>query len=195
MSDEMEIATAEVTRVQMEDIHEHPENPRFHSRHQIEELARSLTTHGYASISLTVSRSTGNIVKGNGMYSALTLLECKEVDVVYVDMTPLQELQFLIRDNRLSELSRWDMPILNANLATLGDEGVELEDVGFELEAIGELQSEYERCEADNSLNTTDKDFGDNIYEVVISVKSEREQQTLYERFISEGLECRVLTL
>ena len=157
MSEVMEIATAEVTRVKMGAIHHHPENPRYHSRTQIEELARSLKDHGYASISLTVSRSTGNIVKGNGMYDALTLLDCQEVDVVYVDMTPLQELQFLIRDNRLSELSRWDMPVLNANLATLGDEDIPLEDMGFELEAIGELTSEYEKGEADNRVIEEDE--------------------------------------
>lgn len=148
----MEIATAEVTRVRMEDIHEHPDNSRFHSRHQIEELARSLTTHGYASISLTVSRSTGNIVKGNGMYSALTLLECKEVDVVYVDMTPVEELQFLIRDNRLSELSRWDMPVLNANLATLGDEGVELEEMAFDLQTVESMGYDPEDFKPTNGL-------------------------------------------
>lgn len=149
---EMEIATAPVTRVKMGDIHEHPENPRYHSRAQIEELAASLKTHGYASISLTVSRSTGNIVKGNGMYDALTLLGCKEVDVVYKDMTPIEELQFLIRDNRLSELSSWDMPVLNADLAVLKDEGFELEDVSFDLEAVDTLESDYAKSQADNRV-------------------------------------------
>ena len=153
---EMEIATADTTRVKMSDIHSHPENPRYHSRSQIEELAQSLRDHGYASISLTVSQATGNIVKGNGIYEALTLLGCKEVDVVYMDMTPLEELQFLIRDNRLSELSRWDLPVLNANLALLGDEGFELEDVGFELEAITQLEDEDARRQADNRVVVED---------------------------------------
>jgi len=192
---ELEIATAETTRVKMTEIHEHEANPRHHSRVQIEELAQSLRDHGYASISLTVSRATGNIVKGNGMYSALTLLGCKEVDVVYMDMTPLEELQFLIRDNRLSELSTWDMPVLNANLATLGDEGYELEDMGFELEDIEQLESDYAKGQADNRANGADLDLGESLYEVVISVDNETEQRKLYERFTSEGLECRVLTL
>ena len=154
--DELLIATADKTRVLMSDIHTHPSNPRRHSNAQIEELAQSLRDHGYASISLTVSHATGNIVKGNGMYAALTSLGCKEVDVVYREMSPLEELQFLIRDNRLSELSTWDLPMLNADLATLKDDGYELEDMSFDLESMDTLESDYAKGEADNRVITED---------------------------------------
>lgn len=142
---QLEIADTETELVDMDSIQHHPDNPRYHSRQQIEELAASLGDHDYASISLTISKATRNIVKGNGMYNALQLCGCKQVRVVIKDMTPLQELQFLIRDNRLSELSDWDMPVLKANLATLGDEDIELEDVGFELQAIEEMRGWVEK--------------------------------------------------
>jgi len=152
----IEIADAETRLVDMDSIQNHPENPRWHSRSQIEELAASLDDHDYASISLTVSSRTGNIVKGNGMYNALQLRQCQKVRVVWKDMTPLEELQFLIRDNRLSELSRWDLSVLNANLATLNDEGFELEDMSFELEAINELEELDARRQADNRVVVED---------------------------------------
>ncbi len=149
---QIEIADPPTRLVDMDSIQEHPENPRFHSRTQIEGLARSLDDHDYASISLTVSSRTNNIVKGNGMYSALRLRGCKKVRVVWKDMSYTEELQFLIRDNRLSELSHWDMPVLNANLATLGDEDIQLEDVGFDLQSVEAMDYDPEDFKPTNGL-------------------------------------------
>jgi hypothetical protein len=157
----IEIADAPTELVDMDSIHEHPSNPRYHSRQQVEELAASLKDHGYAGITLTVSTQTRNIVKGNGMYSALQLCGCKKVRVVLKDMDMKEELQFLIRDNRLSELSSWDKPMLDANICELQEMGVELQDVGFTLEAMEEVENRYQSRqwrERDNSVGGEPQD-------------------------------------
>ena len=130
------IAELFIHRLKMVDVSHHKDNPRYHNRDQIEQIAQSIRDHGYAKGSMVVQRRSMSLVAGNGVYDALILLGYEEADFIVMDMDDTESLQFMIRDNRLSELSEWDLPVLNADLAQLKDEGFELEDVGFELEAI-----------------------------------------------------------
>jgi len=138
----MEVAELNIERLKLADVSHHIENPRYHSREQIEKIAESIQAHGFAKGSMTVQRSTMQLVAGNGVYDALVLLDYEEADFVVEDMTDAEALTFLIRDNRLGELSRWDMPVLNANLAKLGDMNIKLEETAFELSYFAEAQDD-----------------------------------------------------
>ena len=150
---ETKTASLPVERLRMSEVSQHKDNPRRHSRQQIEQIAESIEQHGYAKGSMVVQKSSMSLVAGNGVYAALTLLDYDEADFVVVDMDDNEALQFLIRDNRLSELSAWDMPVLNANLSTLKDEGYELEDMVFTMEAMGHIEDDILRRET-NALYT-----------------------------------------
>ena len=150
------IAELFIHRLKMVDVSHHKDNPRYHNRDQIEQIAQSIRDHGYAKGSMVVQRRSMSLVAGNGVYDALILLGYEEADFIVMDMDDTESLQFMIRDNRLSELSEWDLPVLNADLAQLKDEGFELEDVGFELEAINELEELDARREADNRVVVED---------------------------------------
>ena len=154
---ETKTASLPVERLKMSEVSQHKDNPRRHSRQQIEQIAESIEQHGYAKGSMVAQKSSMSLVAGNGVYAALTLLDYEEADFVVVDMDDTEALQFLIRDNRLSELSAWDMPVLNANLSTLKDEGYELEDMAFTMEAMGDLKAAELRREADNRVVEEDE--------------------------------------
>jgi len=154
MSD-TKIAELSTERLKLSDISHNPHNPRYHSRAQIEQIADSIKDHGYAKGSMTVQRSTMSLVAGNGVYDALVLLEYDEADFIVMDMDDNEAMQFLIRDNRLSELSRWDMPVLQADLATLKDEGFELVDMAFDLKAMEVLNDSKD----DNGTPGTDDEW------------------------------------
>jgi len=148
----LKIAELPIKRLHMSEVNPHKDNPRHHSRQQVEQIAESIETHGYAKGSMVVQASSMSLVAGNGVYAALTLLDYNEADFVVMDMDDNEALQFLIRDNRLSELSSWDMPMLDANLATLKDEGYALEDMSFTMEPMEELDAAEMKRQADNRV-------------------------------------------
>lgn len=131
MRAELQIQTLPLTAVE-----HHPENPRYHSRKQIEEIAASISDHGYAAGSMTVQQSTMYLAKGNGVYDALTMLGYTEADFVVVDMSDAEAMQFMIRDNRLSDMSSWLKPELDALMAELKETGLQLQDMGFDETAL-----------------------------------------------------------
>ncbi len=122
-------------------VSHHPENPRYHSRKQIEEIAASISDHGYVAGSMTVQLSTMYLLKGNGVYDALTMLGYTEADFIVKDMTDTEARQFMIRDNRLSDMSTWMKPELDALLVELKEDGKKLEDMGFDESALDKVMA------------------------------------------------------
>jgi hypothetical protein len=104
------------------------DNPRKHSRRQIELLAKSISTFGQ--VMPIVHDSTGTIIIGHARYEALRLLKCDEAlatEVAY--LSPEQILALRIADNRLSERSEWDEGLLGEQIKILSDA-----DLTFSLE-------------------------------------------------------------
>ena len=148
------LATAELEtqRLPLSEVTPHPHNPRTHSDRQIKELQNSLLEHGYAAGSMTVQRSTMRLVKGHGVYEALLGLGCVEADFVVADMTDAEALLFLARDNRLSDLSAFDVPKLKAITVELQNIDVPLERIGFNEGELKSLESDWAKSEADNRV-------------------------------------------
>jgi len=148
----MEVAELETQRLPLSSVSPHEANPRTHSDRQIKELQASLTEHGYAAGSMTVQRSTMRLVKGHGIYEALQGLGCVEADFVIADMTDAEALLFLARDNRLSDLSAFDVPKLKAITVGLQKIDVPLERIGFDEGEFKSLESDWAKSERDNRV-------------------------------------------
>ena len=145
-------AELETQRLPLSEVTKHPQNPRTHSDRQIKELQSSLLEHGYAAGSMTVQRSTMRLVKGHGVYEALLGLGCIDADFVVADMTDAEALLFLARDNRLSDLSAFDVPKLKAITVELQKIDVPLERIGFNEGELKSLESDWAKSEADNRV-------------------------------------------
>lgn len=113
----------------MEDINNvsaHPNNPR---NGDIDAIAQSITKNGYVS-PVIAQKSTGHIIAGNHRYYALLQLGAGVIPVVWVDMDDIKAKQYLLADNRTSDLGNYD----NAHLVGLLEE---IEHGGGEIAATG----------------------------------------------------------
>jgi len=153
---DLEIAELHTQRLPLSEVTAHPQNPRSHSDRQIKELQASLTEHGYAAGSMTVQRSTMRLVKGHGVYEALCGIGCVEADFVVMDMSDDEALLFLARDNRMSDLSSFDVPKLKAITVELKKINVPLERIGFNAGELKSLESDWAKSEADNRVVVED---------------------------------------
>lgn len=96
------------------DVKAHPANPR---NGDIDAIALSIQKNGYVA-PVIAQRSTGHIIAGNHRYYALLQLGSEQIPVVWVDMDDTKAKQYLLADNRTSDLGNYD----NAHLVALLEE-------------------------------------------------------------------------
>jgi DNA modification methylase len=106
-------------------------NPRTHNKAHIAALARSITAFGF-NVPLLIDES-GTLIAGHGRLAAAKKLNLREVPTILLEhLSVEQKRAFMIADNRLTDLSRWDEQILGETLRDLS-----LADLSFELDVIG----------------------------------------------------------
>jgi len=120
-----------------------PANARKHSDENLAAIASSLKQFGQRKPIVVTADNV--IVAGNGTVEAALLVGLTDVSVVRVpaDWSADQVKAFALADNRSAELAEWNPEVLSAQL-------LELEEAGFDVEALGfEAVEEAEIASAD----------------------------------------------
>lgn len=105
--------------VPIDDLHIDPANAR--ANHALDRIAASLKAYGQRKPIIANRLQTGKIEAGNGTWLAAKKLGWSHIAVVFVDDDPATAAAYGIADNRLSELSDWDLDALGALLPTVED--------------------------------------------------------------------------
>lgn len=112
------------------DLRPHPKNINHHPKAQVKLLAKLIIHQGFRH-PVVVSKLSGLIVAGHGRREAGIILGC-QVPVDYQDFeSEDQELQHLIADNQIAELSQPDLVELKEHLEVLQSKGLDLELFGM----------------------------------------------------------------
>lgn len=114
-----------------------PRNARRHSPKQIQQIAAAIRTFGFTNPILIDDANM--ILAGHGRVEAAKLLGHATVPTIRLaQMTDAQKRVYILADNRLAELAKWDPEILATELEflTSTDLGFEVEVTGFETQAI-----------------------------------------------------------
>lgn len=125
-------------------------NARTHSERQVALIAQSIETFGFTNP--IIADEDGTIIAGHGRWEAARLLGLTTVPVLRSrHMTGEKVKAYRIADNKLAELSGWDMDLLKLDFAELNS--LELD---FSIEITG-----FEHAEIDVMLDTPVKSEGD----------------------------------
>lgn len=92
--------------VPIEKLKEWEKNPR--KKHAVNLIANSIEGFGYIS-PIVVQKSTMRILAGHGRLKALKSKNVKEVPVIVADITNAQADAFTIADNKLTDMSKFDL--------------------------------------------------------------------------------------
>src|SRR4051812_12248503 len=115
----------------MRSIKPDPANTRLHKPAQIAAIARSIATFGF-NVPILIDEA-GTIVAGHGRLAGAAKVGLMEVPAIRLGhLSERQRRAFMIADNRLTDLSRWDEKLLAETLRDLS-----LSDLDFELDVIG----------------------------------------------------------
>ena len=136
-----------VETVKVSALRPYANNPRTHSKRQIEQIAASIRTFGWTN-PILVDGDYG-VIAGHGRLEAAKTLGLTEVPVMRLaDMSEAQKRAYVIADNRLAETAGWDEDLLRLEIGAL----LEME-LDFQIETIG-----FETGEIDVLLQDNDED-------------------------------------
>lgn len=115
-------------------------NPREHSDDQLGMLQKSLEHFGLVSLPV-VQAGTGKLIAGHGRLAALKASgrADHEISVLEVDLSDEDAAAYAVADNRLTDLSTWNLPALRAVMADLDNGAFDMEIVGFTADDMGQL--------------------------------------------------------
>lgn len=111
----------------IDSVRAHPNNPR---NGDIDAIAQSIERNGFVS-PVIAQRSTGHIIAGNHRYYALMQLGSGAIPVVWVDMDDTQAKEYMLADNRTSDLGNYDNSNLVALLQEIEEDRGDLHSTGY----------------------------------------------------------------
>lgn len=107
-----------------------PNNPRTHSDRQLVKLKASIRQFGFTTPVIVDEHDV--ILSGHGRVQAALSLGLAAVPVrVLSGLSASQKRAYVLADNKLAELSRWDTGLLKSELELLIDTDFEVELTGF----------------------------------------------------------------
>lgn len=156
-------------------------NARTHTDAQIAAIASSIRQFGFTKP--VVIDENGMILAGHGATRAALMIDMDRVPCVRrSDLSDEQKRAYIIADNRLSELSGWDIEVLALEITDL--QAVDFDLSPFEFEAL--LPSVKEG--GPNRL------VGGNRHLLMLECESEVALQAMYEEMQKRNIACKIIT-
>lgn len=107
-------------------------NAKKHDEAQVTKIAASIREFGFLSPCLI--DKDYNIIAGHGRVLAAKKLGLEKIPCVFIEgLTEAQRKAYILADNRLSELSEWDMDLVELELESLAEMDFDISLTGFEL--------------------------------------------------------------
>ena len=112
-------------------------NARTHSDEQVAEIAGSILAFGFMTPVLV--DSAGLIIAGHGRVLAARRLKLDRVPVIIADhLSDAEKRAYAIANNRIALNAGWDEEILQVELESLKDDGIDPATLGFSQEELDE---------------------------------------------------------
>ena len=169
-------------KVDIRQVRNNPDNPRFIKDHKFEKLVNSIKEFPQMlELRPIVVNQDMVVLGGNMRLKACEAAGITEVPIIFADnLTPEQEKEFIIKDN--SSFGEWDWDLLANEWDT-----DQLIDWGMDVPNF----------DIDNDIQD-EKDLSDQLeqsFKIEIDLESEEEQEKMYNQLINDGYKCRILTL
>jgi ParB-like chromosome segregation protein Spo0J len=110
-------------------------NPRKNLN--VDKVAASIKEFGFQQ-PIVVDKKM-SIIVGHTRFEASKKLGLKKVPVLVADMPDVKAKAYRIADNRLSEDSKWDFPLLNLEFTDLLDNHYDIDNLGFDSRELEDL--------------------------------------------------------
>jgi ParB-like chromosome segregation protein Spo0J len=122
------------------ELRDYKGNARRHSKAQLEELSSAFQELGF-DVPIVVD-GDGVIIKGHGRKAAAIMAGMESVPVIVrSDLPPDLVRAARIRDNKLGDLSDWDVDALALEMTSLEETGLDIGSTGFTLDELTDIKA------------------------------------------------------
>ncbi|MBL9082946.1 MAG: hypothetical protein JNK76_14120 [Planctomycetales bacterium] len=180
----------ELRHVRADQLRPHPRNWRMHPTEQQAALAAVLDAIGYAGALLARECDDGTLELIDGHLRAATTPEV-EVPVLVVDLSAEEAALLLAVHDPLAAMARTDAETLLALTSDLDVRHAELEAL---LAQTIDAAAPSLPFATPRDAPPTPEAWRDQ-FQIIIDCRDEAEQRQLYERFVDEGMNCRLSVL
>ena len=134
----------EIETVVLDSLRLDPSNARRHDKRNLSAIQESLRRFGQRK-PIVVS-TDGIVIAGNGTVEAARALGWTEISVARIpsEWTSDQIKAYALADNRSAELAEWDETTLAEQLIELDDMGWDVEALGFDMPELADIESDDE---------------------------------------------------
>ena len=179
----------QVEQIPVSDLIPYARNARTHLEQQVAQIAGSIQEFGFCNPVL-IDKANG-IIAGHGRVLAAGRLKLETVPCIRIThLSDAQRRAYILADNRIALNSGWDMEMLANELSDLHADEIDLGLMGFDADELAKLLD----LPAEPKDEAIPESAYSNQYGVIVVCESEQEQQQVYERLMSEGLKCKVVT-
>jgi hypothetical protein len=178
----------ELRRVPAGQLRPNPLNWRTHSEAQRDALQGVLAQVGYAGALLARELPDGSLELIDGHLRAETTPDVA-VPVLVLDVNEEEAKLILATHDPLAGMAGMSSDALQSLLEEIETDNPAIQAMWDKLADSADALADAENAEPPKETAISD------LFQVVIECTDEAEQQSLYERFVAEGLKCRVLTL
>lgn len=170
--------------VPIETIQVYPGNAKLHPAEQIEQIKESIRQF---SMNDPIGVWHDTIVEGHGRYIACKELGIDKIPIIRLDeLTDEQRKAYALAHNKLTMNSDFDPALLDIELDSITD--IDMSALGFDITEDDE-ESDETGTPQETNFNYQEQ------YGVIVMCKDEQEQETVYNRLIGEGYECKVVAV
>lgn len=179
-----------------------PDNPRINDS-AVPALIEGIKKYGF--VNPIIVDEDRFILAGHTRLKAALALGMDTVPVRIVHgYSKADKIGFSLSDNKIAELSGWDIPKLNYKLdqIKLEDIDIDMSLFGFDVDDIDSYDDYHDDADDDeddgtgefNRGDVVDVDIGhDSCQKVMVFPASQESAEALYERLVSEGYKCRLV--
>lgn len=174
--------------VAVDDLKEHPQNPR---RGDVEVIGESMDANGWYGV-VVAQRSTGFILAGNHRYRVAKSKGAERVPVIWKEVDDQTALRILLADNKTADAGEYDEETLTELLSGLET----LEGTGYGLAALegAEESLEGENGAGEGSEDPVPEDVYEPSYGVMVVCEDEAHQERVFAA-LSDDYELRVVAV
>lgn len=163
----------QIENLAISNIKPYENNARTHPKKQIELIADNIKRFGFTTPCLV--DKDNNLIAGHGRIEAVKLLDWSEVPVVRMENLTEEEVKALrLADNKLAEMSEWDMGLVTDELKELDDDLLDL--TGFDKDVLKEGDELYT-----SKIETPVYETSDEPPEIASLINTQKQNELLLE--------------
>ena len=133
----------ELREVEIAALKPYERNAKQHSKEQVEKIGRSIRELGFLSPCLIDQEM--NVIAGHGRIMAAKEIGMTAVPCVFIEgLTDEERRAYILEDNRLAEMSDWDMEKVAEEVASLQMSGIDMSELDFDIDVPEELEISFD---------------------------------------------------